>query len=127
MDIQFKITVPHPRGAETGSRTPGVRNGLTLVEIELETGRSHQIRVQCAAKGFPVAGDPKYGKKDDATFSRPALHSFRITFPHPMTGKIQSFLAPLPTDLELPTPAAQVPLYAGTYAVGVGLKQLIDS
>lgn len=74
---------------------------LTLVEIQLETGRSHQIRVQCAQKGFPIAGDPKYGKKDDSTFARPALHSFRIEFPHPMTGKPRAFLANLPSELEI--------------------------
>lgn len=74
---------------------------LTLAEIELETGRSHQIRVQCAQKGFPIAGDPKYGKKDDKLFSRPALHSFRVTFPHPMSGEKQSFECPLPPDLHI--------------------------
>ena len=72
---------------------------LTLAEIELETGRSHQIRVQCAAKGFPIAGDPKYGKDNDQLFPRPALHSFRVSFPHPMSGEMVSFVCPLPPDL----------------------------
>lgn len=74
---------------------------LTLAEIELETGRSHQIRVQCAAKGFPIAGDPKYGKDNDQLFPRPALHSFRVSFPHPMGGEIVSYVCPLPPDLNI--------------------------
>ncbi len=74
---------------------------LTLAEIELETGRSHQIRVQCAAKGFPIAGDPKYGKDNDQLFPRPALHSFRVSFPHPMSGEIVGFVCPLPSDLNI--------------------------
>lgn len=74
---------------------------LTLAEIELETGRSHQIRVQCAVKGFPIAGDPKYGKDNDQLFPRPALHSFRVTFQHPMTSETVSFVCPLPKDIEV--------------------------
>lgn len=79
------------------------KNGkkLTLAEIELETGRSHQIRVQCSAKGFPVAGDVKYGQPEDKTFLRPALHSASVSFPHPMTDQIRSYLAELPPDLQL--------------------------
>ena len=74
---------------------------LTLAEIELETGRSHQIRVQCAAKGFPIAGDPKYGADQDKLFPRPALHSFQVSFPHPMDGEIKTFVCPLPKDLNI--------------------------
>lgn len=79
------------------------KNGkkLTLTEIQHETGRSHQIRVQCAAKGFPLAGDVKYGVPGDPTFVRPALHSASVSFPHPMTGEIRSYIAELPSDLKL--------------------------
>lgn len=84
------------RHAEKG----GVK--LTLAEIELETGRSHQIRVQCAAKGFPLAGDMKYGKEPGAQiFNRPALHSFRVEFPHPMSGETLRFIAEMPDDLKV--------------------------
>lgn len=78
------------------------KNGrkLTLAEIELETGRSHQIRVQCAAKGFHLAGDVKYGIEGDTTFARPALHSARVTFPHPMTGEVRSYQCELPADIQ---------------------------
>jgi len=71
---------------------------LTLVSFSLETGRSHQIRVQCAYEGFPLLGDPKYGSGLGA-FGRPALHSSEITFPHPMSGEILKFEDPLPGDM----------------------------
>ena len=51
----------------------------SLLHIKLHTGRSHQIRVQFASRGFPLVGDHKYGSRDDAT--APALFSCRITFP----------------------------------------------
>lgn len=76
---------------------------LTLVEFVLETGRSHQIRVQCAHEGYPLLGDPKYGLKNRngnlPPFPRPALHSYRLRFRHPMSGEWLQFEAPLPADL----------------------------
>lgn len=51
-----------------------------LVQIRLHTGRSHQIRVQFASRGFPLVGDHKYGARDE--ISAPMLYSFRITFPY---------------------------------------------
>ncbi|MBR3979009.1 MAG: RNA pseudouridine synthase [Oscillospiraceae bacterium] len=51
-----------------------------LVQIRLHTGRSHQIRVQFASRGFPLVGDHKYGARDDV--AAPMLYSFRITFPY---------------------------------------------
>ncbi len=73
---------------------------LTLVELKLETGRSHQIRAQASAEGHPVLGDVKYSNHSVPGLNRPALHSYRISFPHPMTDKIMSFEAPLPEDLK---------------------------
>lgn len=76
------------------------RYPLTLVEFKLETGRSHQIRVQSATEGFPLLGDRKYGGRiPQPDFPRVALHSYRLEFPHPMTGEIQKFEVPLPADL----------------------------
>lgn len=69
----------------------------SLVRIRLHTGRSHQIRVQFASRGFPLAGDHKYGARDDIT--APMLFSCKISFPH--RGKIQSFEA-LPDWAETP-------------------------
>ena len=65
---------------------------LTLVHIRLYTGRSHQIRVQFASRGFPLAGDHKYGSRDD--IRSPALWSFRLTLPHPATGETITCLHP---------------------------------
>jgi 23S rRNA pseudouridine1911/1915/1917 synthase len=70
---------------------------LTLAEFQLETGRSHQIRVQAAHEGFPLLGDKKYG--GGTSFPRPALHSHRISFPHPMTGERIEFEDELPQDM----------------------------
>ncbi|MBN22358.1 MAG: RNA pseudouridine synthase [Bdellovibrionaceae bacterium] len=70
----------------------------TLLEIELETGRSHQIRVQLQHHGHPLLGDPKYGKSN-FPFHRPALHSHWIEFPHPKTQKRISFKSPLPDEI----------------------------
>ena len=70
---------------------------LTLVHIRLYTGRSHQIRVQFASRGFPLAGDHKYGSRDD--IRSPALWSFRLTLPHPVTGETITCLHPPEGDL----------------------------
>lgn len=59
----------------------------SLVRVRLHTGRTHQIRVQFASRGFPLAGDHKYGAKDDA--AAPMLYSCRLTFP--WKGKTVSF------------------------------------
>ena len=59
----------------------------SLVHVRLHTGRSHQIRVQFASRGFPLVGDHKYGSRDEAT--APMLFSYRLTFPH--KGKLQTF------------------------------------
>ncbi|MBQ5746518.1 MAG: RNA pseudouridine synthase [Clostridia bacterium] len=57
-----------------------IASDTSLVRIKLDTGRSHQIRVQFASRGFPLVGDRKYGAKDKAT--APMLYSTRLTFPY---------------------------------------------
>jgi len=77
----------------------------TLVEAELLTGRTHQIRVHCAYLGHPIAGDDKYGdfaaNKELARdgLKRMFLHAARLALDHPVTGVRLSFEAPLPADL----------------------------
>lgn len=71
-------------------------DGKSLAAIRLYTGRSHQIRVQFSSRGFPLLGDHKYGSRDQET--APALWSFRLTLPHPQTGKAMTFTA-LPSSL----------------------------
>jgi 23S rRNA pseudouridine1911/1915/1917 synthase len=73
---------------------------LTLLEVRLETGRTHQIRVHFSAIGHPVAGDPVYSRRDHLGIGRQFLHSYRLEFPHPFTGEDLKFDAPLPDDLQ---------------------------
>jgi 23S rRNA pseudouridine1911/1915/1917 synthase len=78
--------------------------GFSLVQVRLETGRTHQIRVHMAALGHPVAGDPVYGGKSRrvASFgiSRQCLHASHLGFRHPLTGNPMEFTAPLWPDIE---------------------------
>ncbi len=78
---------------------------LALLEAELKTGRTHQIRVHLTHLGFPLAGDDKYGDfawnkvLAKQGLKRMFLHSFALGFVHPLTGKAMSFESPLPADL----------------------------
>jgi len=74
--------------------------GYSLLEVQLETGRTHQIRVHLAAIGHPVAGDKVYGRrKDELGVGRQFLHSARLRFTHPDTGVSVDVSSPLPPDL----------------------------
>ncbi len=86
------------RHAVTHYRVLGEGNGRSLVELTLETGRRHQIRVQLADVGCPIVGDKKYAAKTDPA-RRLGLHSAYLRFVHPGTGKELSFTSPLPKDL----------------------------
>ena len=103
------IVVPEddPRGklAIMHYRTLGRLADCTWLEIELETGRTHQIRVQAASRGWPVLGDTQYGAKftfgkqhEDARQRAIALHARQLAFSHPMTGE--------PVDVAAPVSAA---------------------
>lgn len=87
---------------------------LTMVELSLETGRTHQIRVHFAEMNFPLVGDPLYGKssrikemKDAAlrsllqSLGRQALHAKILGFTHPSSGNYMEFECPLPDDLQV--------------------------
>ena len=96
----------------------------TWVECQLETGRTHQIRVHLAHIGHPVFGDPVYGGRDQARGIRPeyrrqanwmlslikrqALHAKKLRFAHPTTGERMEFTAPLPEDLRAVLEAARM-------------------
>ena len=86
------FVVKRQRGGVKQARLEYVRltqGETSLVRVRLHTGRSHQIRVQFASRGFPLVGDHKYGARDSSP--APMLFSCRITFPH--KGKILSFEA----------------------------------
>lgn len=72
----------------------------TLVECKLETGRTHQIRVHMASVRHPILGDATYGKRGDTLFDRQALHAWRLTLAHPLTGEVKRFVAPLANDMK---------------------------
>jgi len=85
----------------------------TLVRAELETGRTHQIRVHLSHIGFPIVGDPEYGGRRRLPagasselvaalegFRRQALHAARLKLEHPVSGKEMAWEAPLPGDME---------------------------
>ncbi len=74
----------------------------TLVECQLETGRTHQIRVHMTSIGHPLVNDPKYGPKKASPFAinGQALHSLRLTLIHPVTKEEMCFTAPVPSDME---------------------------
>lgn len=74
---------------------------LSLIEITLDTGRSHQIRVQSSVRGYPLVGDRRYGEGTalDCQIQSPALWATRLSFPHPITRQEMKFTAPVPDQL----------------------------
>ncbi|SHJ03681.1 23S rRNA pseudouridine1911/1915/1917 synthase [Dethiosulfatibacter aminovorans DSM 17477] len=74
-------------------------NGMSLIDIRLETGRTHQIRVHFEHLGAPVLGDELYGTRSEL-ISRQALHCSRMVFKHPRTGKVLEMVAELPEDMK---------------------------
>lgn len=79
---------------------------FSLLEAELHTGRTHQIRVHCAHLGFPIVGDEKYGDFElnrlvaRDGLKRMFLHAWRMRFPHPASGETMELAAPLPYELD---------------------------
>lgn len=77
-------------------------SGASLVEVEILTGRSHQIRVHFAEAGHPLLGDAQYGGPTDwqgCPIRRQMLHSWRLSFTHPVSGEALDLEAPLPADM----------------------------
>lgn len=71
----------------------------TMVELQLETGRTHQIRVHMKFIGHPLIGDPVYGRSKGSSMNGQALHAAVLGFTHPRTGKHVQFSSPLPEDM----------------------------
>jgi 23S rRNA pseudouridine1911/1915/1917 synthase len=84
-------------------RTVGERGGFGLVEVELRTGRKHQIRVHLSGLGCPVAGDAVYGAKSNPA-GRLGLHAWRLAFDHPASGKRVEAEGPFPEALRRVVP-----------------------
>lgn len=97
-DVQPKTGKP----AVTHYRVEEFMPGYSFLELKLETGRTHQIRVHMAYIGHPVVNDPLYGwKKDHFPIEGQALHSWTLDLKHPVTGEAMHFEAPVPEDLKL--------------------------
>ena len=90
---------PAGQRALTRYRTLRTGQGRALVELELDTGRTHQIRVHMAHIGCPLTGDFLYGTEDHSLIARPALHSARLSLLHPVTGERMAWELPLPEDM----------------------------
>jgi 23S rRNA pseudouridine1911/1915/1917 synthase len=88
-----------PRDAVTHFELLEVLGPRTLLEVTLETGRTHQIRVHLEAIALPVSGDPVYGVPGDLGLERQFLHAARLAFTHPFTGEWVDVESPLPDDL----------------------------
>ena len=109
--IDLPIGRPDPEDIKRGviaSGAPSVThyevlehlNGHTLVELLLETGRTHQIRVHMSHIGHPVTGDTLYGGEEPLIIDRQALHAARLSLIHPITKEPVEFEAPLPEDMK---------------------------
>jgi 23S rRNA pseudouridine1911/1915/1917 synthase len=88
-----------PREAVTHFEVERLLERHALLDIRLETGRTHQIRVHLAAIGLPVVGDPIYGVADEQ-LKRQFLHAWRLVFRHPVTGDPIEVESPLPPELQ---------------------------
>ena len=97
--IERTVDWEHGETAITHYRVVEEKNGHSLVSLKLETGRTHQIRIHMKHLGYPLIGDYLYNP-DMEYITRQALHSHRLCFPHPITGKMLEFTAPLPTDMQ---------------------------
>jgi 23S rRNA pseudouridine1911/1915/1917 synthase len=100
---QMAITTIDSREAITHFRVLKRYNNHTLLLLELETGRTHQIRVHLKAIGHPVMGDPTYGSGRTwrgIHLQRQFLHAYQLCLTHPVTGLRMEFEAPLPADLQ---------------------------
>jgi 23S rRNA pseudouridine1911/1915/1917 synthase len=106
---KFTGKVKAGKSALTLFRTVERFDGAALVEVDLQTGRTHQIRVHLAESGHPLLGDALYGGKRKLTpavkaaeeaLGRQALHAWKLAFPHPRTGKPVALEAPVPADLQ---------------------------
>ena len=98
-DRKRMAVVSNGRDARTEYRVTGHADGYTLVDVSIQTGRTHQIRVHFAAIGHPVFGDKTYGA-GSILLNRHFLHAHRLELRLPSTGEFRSFTSELPGDLE---------------------------
>ncbi|MGO4549076.1 RluA family pseudouridine synthase [Paenibacillus sp. 2TAB23] len=96
----FTVTERNSRNAVTHFHVLERLGDYTVVELQLETGRTHQIRVHMKYIGHPLAGDPVYGRNKTVALKGQALHATLLGFTHPRSGERLEFEMPLPADFE---------------------------
>lgn len=101
--IERTVDFDHGEEAITHYKLVKKENGHSLVSLQLETGRTHQIRIHMKYLGYPLIGDYLYNP-DMEHITRQALHSYHMEFPHPITGQKMTFTAPLPSDMSAISP-----------------------
>ena len=94
-NISYVTDKEHGKEAKLKFKRLGYKDNCSLVDIHLETGRSHQIRVQFSSRGFPLVGDAKYNKNHDGKTSV-ALFAKSLSFKHPVSKEILSFELDIP-------------------------------
>jgi 23S rRNA pseudouridine1911/1915/1917 synthase len=97
--LRQSLDTDKPRNAVTHFEVRELLPRHTLLDVRLETGRTHQIRVHLATVDLPVAGDTVYGRPRELDLARQFLHADRLAFPHPFTGERVDVESPLPPDL----------------------------
>jgi 23S rRNA pseudouridine955/2504/2580 synthase len=102
--VAQRLFLPPPPGEGRGGGAAGIGE-MTLLEVTIKTGRTHQIRVHLASAGHPIAGDDKYGDFElnkvlaRRGLKRMFLHAWRLQFDHPATAERVALVAPLPVEL----------------------------
>jgi 23S rRNA pseudouridine1911/1915/1917 synthase len=99
--MRHSLDTDTPRAAVTHFEVRELFPRHTLLDVRLETGRTHQIRVHLAAIDLPVAGDPVYGRAHELGLERQFLHAARLAFSHPFGGERVDVESPLPEDLQI--------------------------
>jgi len=99
--MRHSLDTDSPREAITHFEVVELFPRHTLLDVKLETGRTHQIRVHLNAIGLPVAGDPVYGRPRELGLERQFLHAERLAFTHPFGGERIEVESPLPEDLRI--------------------------
>jgi 23S rRNA pseudouridine1911/1915/1917 synthase len=97
--MRHSLDTDTPREAVTHFQLVELFPRHALLDVKLETGRTHQIRVHLAAIDLPVAGDPVYGRPRELDLERQFLHAARLAFTHPFTNQRVDVESPLPADL----------------------------
>jgi 23S rRNA pseudouridine1911/1915/1917 synthase len=96
--LKFTGRVKRGKTAVTHWRVVEKLPEASKVEVTLETGRTHQIRVHFAEAGFPLLGDALYGRRKTEVIARQALHAWKLAFIHPRSGRWVKLTAPVPMD-----------------------------